>query len=338
MKKNLFSIILGSLLFFGFSSMAQPTITGTGVNPVIGETVTTHGAAFNSPGNSGANQTWNFASWVSTSTSITHVVNPSSTTHGGSFPYANTAFTTEGSAVVAYYKYNSSAMQNFGSYINVVMVYSNPEDLMRYPFTFNNTYTDAWSTQFVNGGYTFYRTGTSTVTADGYGTLITPNGTFTNVLRVHLVQSYQDSAYIGVPYIITYNNDEYMWYKDGLHFQLASTYNLTTSQGSTMTGASWAGSTSGVETLSNIISSLRLYPNPASNNISIDITLEKKQKVEINLYNSLGQKLNAYRVLEGEMGENFLQIDVEQLPEGVYLVEILAGGKRAITQRFLVAR
>jgi len=337
MKKCLFCLFLGSLLLFGFSSWAQTTITSSGVIPVIGETVSDHRTTFNSPGASGANQTWNFASWGSNATVILHVVNPTSTTYGSSFPNANTAYTTVGSSSAAYYKYSSTAMQNYGAFSNVVIAYSNPEDLMRYPFTYNNTYTDTWSAQYVNNSYTFYRKGSSTVTADGYGTLITPSGTFTNVLRVHLVQTYQDSAFLGTPYIVTYNNDEYMWYKEGMHYQLASTFNLIPSVGNSMSGSTWTDASSGVETLSDMISSWRLYPNPASDKLNIEINLEKNQDMEINLYNSMGQKINAYKVPEAAFGEYLQEIDVEHLPKGVYFIEIFAAGKRSLTKRFLVA-
>jgi hypothetical protein len=338
MKKCLFCLFLGSLLLLSFSSRAQPNITGTGVNPVIGETITEHRTTFHSPGTSGVNQTWNFASWASTATVILQVVNPTVTTYGSSFPNANTAFTTVGSASAAYYKYSSTAMQNYGSYSSVVIAYSNPEDLLRYPFSYNNTYTDTWTAQYVNSTYTFYRKGSSTVTADGYGTLITPSGTFTNVLRVHLVQTYQDSAYLGTPYIVTYSNDEYMWYKEGMHYQLASTYNLIPSVGNSMSGSTWTDASSGIENLSDIISSCKLYPNPASDKLNIEMKLENNQDMEINLYNSMGQKLTAYKVPEAAFGEYLQQINVEQLPKGVYFAEIIAAGKRSLTKRFLVAR
>lgn len=338
MKKKLLAFMTGSLMLICSVSIAQPTITATGINPVIGNSFTTQAANYVSPGSSGAGQTWNLSTMTGTTSSTATAVTPGSTTYGSSFPNSNVALNYTGGGA-AYYKTSSSACQFYGvvSTSNVVMSYSNPEDFMHFPFSYNNTYSDPWAVQFVNGGYTFYRTGTTTVTADGYGTLTTPNGTYTNVLRIHYVQTYQDSAYVGTPYIIAYSNDEYLWYKEGIHLPLATVYTLT-ANGSPTTAGTYTTGNLGIDNPSALISSSNIYPNPATDIVNIEFTLTENQKADVRLFNAIGEQLTINQSTNGFQGENNMQLDVADLSEGVYFAQIMLNGNIAATKRFVITK
>src|SRR5262249_35849058 len=140
---------------------------------------------------------------------------------------------------------------------------------------YNNTYTDSWAATFVSSSYTFYRTGSTTVTADGYGTLTTPDGTFNNVMRVHFVQTYQDSAYISGPIIITYQNDEYMWYLNGNHYPIAAVYTLSSNASSTTTGGFYMSNVVNSVPETTSVLSLSLSPNPANNFVDFNLDLQQ---------------------------------------------------------------
>lgn len=339
MKKKLLSLLTGGFVLMCSVSLAQPTLTATGVNPVYGDVYSGYTSGYISPGSSGANQTWNLASLTGSSGGTATAVAPASTTYGSSFPGSNLSWDNNSSASESFYKTSPTAFQFYGiASSTTLMSYSNPEDFLRFPFTYNDTYYDTWAVQFVNGGYTFYRTGTTTVTADGYGTLITPNGTYNNVLRIHFVQVYQDSANIGGPYIVSYNNDEYMWYKEGVHVQLATLYNLTTSAGGPYTGGSYATGSLGVENAPLLISSVNLFPNPATDQVTVDFTLTENQAVEIKLFNDLGQQVKISQSVGGVQGLNMLQLDVADLPEGIYFAQLLCKENVAATKRFVITK
>lgn len=338
MKKNLLKLMTGSLVIICSVSIAQPTLTATGVNPVIGENYTLNGSAYVSPGSAGASQTWNLSSMSGASAGITNVVAPSSTTYGSSFTTSTVAAENSTAGTVNYLKTSSTAMQNSGIVSGTtVITYSNFEDYLHFPTNFSNTFTDSWAASFVSSGYTFYRTGTTTVTADSYGTLITPNGTYTNVTRIHFVQDYQDSAFIGTPYVITYDNDQYMWYKDGIHVQIASVYTLTTSAGGPYTGGSYVLGSLGIDDAS-FISASNVFPNPAVDQITVDFTLTENKSVTVQVFNALGQKMDLNQSAEGFTGANTIQLDVATLPEGIYFAQILLEGNIAATKRFVVAK
>lgn len=341
MKKQLLKTLSLNLVLISSAALAQPTLTATGINPVVGNTFTLNTtSAYFAQGPAGANQTWNFASYTGSAGTATPYVTVASTPSGASFPGANIA-TNNGGGVYGYNKTSSTALQNYGNVSpGVTMSYSNPEDYLHFPFTYNNTYSDPWSVTFVNSGYTFYRTGHTVVTADAYGTLITAAGTFTNVTRIRMQQIYQDSAYIGMPYVITYNNDEYLWYKDGTHSPLAATFTFTSSASGTPSQSSFYLSAGfvGIEEMDQSLSAYSLYPNPAVNSITLDFTLTENKSVQTAVFNSLGQQVQSGVTAEAMTGANRLTLDVSALPQGIYFAQILLDGNIAGTKRFVVSK
>lgn len=320
--------------------LAQPILTATGTNPVVGNSFTLATTAFFSEGSAGANQTWNFASLTSSGSSTSNCVTVASTPNGSSFPSANIAFNNVSTSNYSYYKTSATAYQSYGNVLSngVVMSNSNPEDMLRFPFTYTNTYTDPWATTFVNGGYTFYRTGATTITADAYGTLILPTGTISNVTRIHMVQDYQDSAFIGMPYVITYLNDEYLWYKDGTHSVLAACFTFTTNGASPSQAGFYLNTPVGIEETERMLSAVNLYPNPAAENVSFELELTENASVLVKFYDVLGNEVMASIQQTGSIGKNIISIPVETLTEGIYFADITVGNNNKVSKRFVVKK
>jgi len=219
------------------------------------------------------------------------------------------------------------------------MSYSDPEDFLRFPFTYGNTYSDPWSVTFVSGGYTFYRTGHTVVTADGYGTLITAAGTFTNVTRVEFHEIYKDSAYFGMPYVITYDNDEFFWYKDGTHAPLAASFTTTnsTGTGSLQQSLYLVGGLAGVEE-NGSIREFSLYPNPATSSVTLSFNLDKSSTLETSVYDVTGKQVQSAVSTDAASGANSINLDVAALPAGIYVAQIRSNGSIAATRRFVVTK
>jgi len=338
MKKQLLRLLSFNLVLIGSAAIAQPTLTATGCNPTIGNSFTFTQTAHFSEGGSGASQTWNFATLTGTAGAPANVVSVGSTPNGASYPSATVAI-DQGGGAYGYYKTSSSAYQNYGTVSGTTsIIYSNPEDMLHFPFTYLNTSTDPFAASFTSGGYTFVRKGNTTITADAYGTLITPAGTFNNVTRVHMVEAYQDSTFIGMPYVITYNNDEYLWYADGTHTALAATFTLTNSvSGPTTAGVFLSATVTGVEE-NQYVSSLNLFPNPAVNAITLDVNLTENKTIEARIYNVAGQLVNKGLTTEGVQGANALTVNISELPQGIYYAQVKVGGSVAETKRFVVSK
>jgi hypothetical protein len=341
MKKTLLKTLTVSFLAAATVSIAQPTLTATGTNPVIGNSFTYTGTGYFNPGASGAGQTWNFSTLSGTTGGASNCVSVASTPNGASFPNANIAFNNTGTSNYSYFKTSSAAYQSYGnvSSAGVVMSNSNPEDFLRFPFAYTNSYTDPWAVTFVNGGATFYRTGNTTVTADGYGTLIIPSGTFTNVMRVHFVQNYKDSAnFGGTPYIITYTNDEYMWYSNSAHAALAATFTFSSTPGGGSSAGFYLGSPVGIDEISGYLDGFRVFPNPVQDDLTIDFNLIESSAYVVSIYNTLGQSVLRSESESQAIGKTSVQMNVSELTEGIYFAEILLDNNRRISRRFVVSK
>jgi Secretion system C-terminal sorting domain len=338
MKTRLSLIIFTALLLNCLDAFSQPTITATGINPVLGESVNIYFGSYQSPGNAGANQTWDFTALAGSTGELNSCISSASTANASSFPNSNVALSSS-PASMRYYRTTSAALENHGTWVgNVLTPFSDPEDLVRFPFTSGNSFTDTWSGTYTTS-YQIFRKGTTSVTADAFGTITTPAGTFTNVLRVHFVQAYQDSFNFGAPFVITFNNDEYMWYQEGFHNQVATTFALTSSSGLNATGASYSstGPVAMVNT-TDLVASANLFPNPAADHMTLELELPLSQDVGVRVFNSLGQQVNAIEATKGNPGINRFEVAVDQLSEGIYFAKITVNGQTSSTKRFVVAR
>lgn len=67
------------------AAFAQPTLTATGINPVVGDAYTTKMCNYVSPGSAGANQTWDLSSMTVAGTINYTSANPSSTPMAANF-------------------------------------------------------------------------------------------------------------------------------------------------------------------------------------------------------------------------------------------------------------
>jgi hypothetical protein len=339
MTKKLLSLITGSYLLIYSVSNAQPILTATGINPVIGDNFNNVSSNYISPGNSGANQTWDLSSLTyNPSANPENAVAASSTPYAANFPNANLAFTSMGNSY-DYYKTSSTAFQNYGysTSNSNILAYTDPEDILRFPFTYNNTYTDSWGGTNTNGGQTDIAHGTTTVTADAYGTLITPAGTFANVLRLHVIIDQIDSTNNTPTFIL--HEDLYEWYRNGIHNALAIAGSYSFGSGSPVPFSGYLANPSvGVNDIENMISEYTISPNPASEQLTLNFALTENKNVNVKVINVLGQNIQMEQAAKGLQGANSIELNVAKLPEGIYFAQILLDGNVAGTRRFVVSK
>ncbi|MCD6068299.1 MAG: hypothetical protein K0S33_3125 [Bacteroidetes bacterium] len=321
MKKRL--LFISSTLVCLAGSLAAQTLTATGTNPVVGDVYIMNVGSYTSPGTAGANQTWNLSAIGTGTAQTTNMVTPASTPGGSSFPGTNVC-ASAGSGYYSYYTTSASAWQNGGVLgTNGTIPYSDKEDLMRFPFSYTNTYTDPFAATWVSsGGYTTYRSGSVTVTADGYGTLTTLAGTFSNVMRVHFHEVYQDSTdFGGFPYVIEYDNDEYMWYLNGNRGPIAAVYTIMVNGSPSTVGLYKPTVAVGIDENTENDQLFTLFPSPASDQVSIRTKgLNDVETIRISSISGAGvAQMNAAEVFT--TNGNYT-LDVSTLPSGIYFVEL----------------
>jgi hypothetical protein len=332
-KSTPFNFLTLLLAISSLSLIAQPTLTGSGCNPLVGDELIYNHSDYITPGNAGANQTWNLSAMTTTASS-SEFVTPASTPSPG-IPNANLSLQV-GSSTYYYYKANSVAFQNCSDILGgAVLSYSDPEDILHYPFTFNGTFTDTYQ----GSGMGISRNGTSTVTADGHGTLITPAGTYTNVLRVHIYRDFIDGP--GSPNLnVNRKTHEYRWYTPNSRFHLASVYTQTTSSPGGTTTAQGGMYVSNYVTELNEqnawATSVGLYPVPTSDLLHIQFSGHVPTTIKVNLHSSVGS-LIMESIIRPD-GKTNLEFNLADVPNGIYFVSLNGGNGYSVQKRIVIAR
>lgn len=75
---------------------------------------------------------------------------------------------------------------------------------------------------------------------------------------------------------------------------------------------------------------LSLYPNPANNNLSFQLKLEKADKVIVSIKDITGREVlrKDYGLIQGGMDRTF-DLDIKHINNGLYIVELMAGDRKA---------
>lgn len=220
-----FSVIL--LLLVGGQLYAQPVLTKNGMTPSTGEKFTVHFFNAVPAGPAGPNQTWDLSTQVQIDTNMDQYYGTSICTAGGL--YHNLFL--RNSPVGGGFLYITSdtnmkevAYCNFGAGTAV----TTRKKILKFPFAYNEAYTTLFDTSFisgVNGDYHAIHHRMDAI-SDGYGTLITPVGTWQNVMRVKYIITEKDTDIINFgpasqTNVDTITNISYAWYKEDIHHPVA---------------------------------------------------------------------------------------------------------------------
>ncbi len=80
------------------------------------------------------------------------------------------------------------------------------------------------------------------------------------------------------------------------------------------------------------VKSFNVYPNPAADNVTIDLDLEHKADIQLSLISVLGQVEFSQTLNTSSLKKT---LDLTNLTNGLYLVEIKTGGKIALKKLFI---
>lgn len=326
MKKICTTLSFGLLAGMVFG---QPVI-GYTPQPAFGTTFTVFAinAAGVSPGNAGANQTWNFSGVQTLGQSTGTCTNPAQTPQAAFFPTATQA-TTFGSGN-SFIKVTNTEISAVGSYDGQsVFINSDPEKIFQFPFAYQQTFTDPWALSYSFQGVTVNRKGTTTVTYDGYGTLVTPEITLQNVTRVKLIQDSYDVIVGEEEDTIFYHQEIYSWVRDG-HTSLFSVGKFQRIYEGEVIQTVESGSYRAAASLSvdefAKAPEVSVYPNPSSG----QVTIEAEGLGFVNLMSMEGKLLKGFPV---SSSQTVLTLD---LPAGIYVAQCVFKDGRRDTRRLVV--
>lgn len=277
----------------------------------------------------GSNYTWDFSSgqipgpWTSwASPTVEYKFQPSSQSIHTLFQntqineYANTPFARD-----LFYSYsnNNDTLYYEGLYSNTSYLAMPRFAYLTFPLNFNDS-TGIWAQQFANPNQPTFATGSVTRSwkYDGYGTVVFPYGTVTNVYRIKTFQV--DSNYI-INLATTY--EEFIWFRqsDGIPV-------LRFLKNGTLISAYYA-SASGTTGLNENFNEMdvSVYPNPFNENIIISNHMNKNIEL-INLYDYTGKL-----ILSKKNATDFISSTI--LNNGLYIIEVIFPDKTKIQKKLI---
>ena len=70
-----------------------------------------------------------------------------------------------------------------------------------------------------------------------------------------------------------------------------------------------------------------MYPNPATQNVNVQLYAIYRRKIEINLFNLQGQLISSNSFLAGVSGLNCFSLPVQHIPNGIYILKVNNGNE-----------
>ena len=329
--KNLFAAAL-PFIFIGAAYAQSPTITSANFVPTLGETF--YGVNTTEPasgeGTAGANQVWNFGSIPNTgSLDPLQVIPVIGSLYEADYPTANLCTKSEPTVNLTAYSYYQTSGNDFILFREQVsgrqLTYTDNPIIAQFPLIYNSTYTDTYVATFpFNSGVRARTSGRVTSLVDGYGTLTTPIGTFTNVLRVKFIDIYSDS----VSNWLLGNVDEikYMYYKAGIHTPLLTFLHKRVNGAPTKRGSYLQSITVNTEEAQLALQlNMGVFPNPSASTAGskIKLSLSEASECTVSLYDAIGMQVASQNMGELAAGEQILALPTtNELAKGIYFVRV----------------
>lgn len=218
-----------ALLLLALRGMAQPDIPAGMASREPGQHFLRSYCDTVAPGGAGPAQTWDMSTVPGCDTPILY----DWITPGPAAPAACTAVLHYGTtSSLDFFAATPAAFQllRTAPFPNEAWTYDDPLDVVRYPMSFGDTYTDTFSGIHAPPGGAF--SGTHTVTYDAYGAATMPWGTVSGVFRLHI----QDTLYIPAEDFRSYTLDAYEYFSPDLREPLVRITNYRSLDGSYRNG------------------------------------------------------------------------------------------------------
>jgi len=271
-----------SASFFASALAAQPVIIAADA-PAPGYSWTVLELANLPPLAAGANATWNLSSATITGTRQLQLAQPATAPGAINFPSATVVANADGETPYNFLKATSSELRTLGLMSPDANVYSDPLITMVFPCSLGTSWTDTYANDTEQG--------TRTYTADGYGTLLGPNGTLTNVLRVHSEYNTLDTVVNGVSYLGVMVEDAF--WRSGTRWPVATSFWFRVFADGVIVQEQRVGSAldviSSVVELSASNTGARAWPNPARDRVQVQV--DKGGWYEANWSDALGRTI-----------------------------------------------
>lgn len=327
--KHIYAVIF--LSGFAVNTLSAQTITS--YSPAVGDVAEVAEFSLQVAGEGGSGVTWDFSNEdVGEPYALT--VNIAEEGFGADqFPGASYVLTSLVADVFQFYSYydfnggwteHGNITDEGGDVIGTV--YSNPFTYFTLPISFGSSGSDTYAGDVNLGFFDASVTGSATWTVDGSGTLILPNATYTNVLRVR-VEAVEEIEYSGIPLGLETSRVVTMWIQQDTPFPLLTTEETSEDIGGQIETEFYATALVSFTTGSNSVSEqygknnqLVVWPNPAQTEINLQFDGSAESNAQVMFFD-LGGKLVHTQHLNSSP-RNAARIDVGGLRPGVYMLAL----------------
>ncbi|MBB3187858.1 hypothetical protein [Microbacter margulisiae] len=300
--------------------------------PQAGDSLIKQQEAWIDPGAAGQNITWDFrtAKAVNDSYNVRYRALSTDTTRIGAIEHRT---------LYRYQVTGDSLWQTGYENATTEMTYTRPELAMRYPFR----YGDTISFHFTGTGEYCHRIplhveGTTTVTADGTGTLYTPLGLqFKNALRIKSLRNYTQTGVDSVQMqLVTYS-----WYVWGNRYPIFETIETTSQKsGAAQTEhhvasfffppeeqaqserdtTDWEQPNPAAtpNPIDAVFTRCRLLPNPVETELRIEYTLTRDATISFSIHDQMGIAQIVTRPKQETAGQYTEVVQMGGLHMGIY--------------------
>ena len=304
------------------------------------------------PGPAGSNVTWNFSALNNHFLDTLNFTNPNWTPYGGSFPTSNLAV-KQGSNGTIYTSIQGGSFTivgqvgTFGS--TTVVVQMNPNEIfITFPSTFNTSFSNT-SGYDVRIPYT-QQFGIDSVRAkhqmikssliNAWGTVTTPLLSNSACIRQRQYNINTDTLWAHQVFppqwqMLSATQDtvvHFSWWANNIGFPLVE---LDSNMDGSITGVSWLQATpvnSGINENYPQYGTIKVYPNPASDMISLDLSASDADRIIVT-------DIAGRMVLSANVRSRIETISVGELNNGVYLFRVInENGEQAGTGKFTIAK
>jgi len=346
MKKTHFNIkravFLSYCIIFSISSVSAQTLTALSCAPMAGDSLVFQKAGYASPGNAGAGQLWDFSQINHDGVPIvkkyfipanvpSSTLNPS---NGSNIAFISPPDFDSSLQDTNFLLADSSGIYGLGTgkrhfYASSLdtSLYNARDLFLKLPFQ----YTDSsfYEAIYTTGEppYGTFNTSNTKLLADASGTLITPCGTYTNVLRIRRLRN-ETSVMMGSSggsHTYYYNCLSYEWYTPGIHGAILSIYSCgSSSQWTDSKQHKWsiiyndlAKTPLGPPTIYKVEYIDFTFQNPSKNELKILMDESDNSKFDLQITDLSGKKIFSARYIDKTH-----TIDVSSFSPGIYIVQL----------------
>ena len=238
--------------------------------------------------------------------------------------------------VYEFYKNSSSDFRLVGNGITLNSIpipnkFEEPDIIFRFPLYAGNIDSSFSTHEFDIPGIGYLGGWKKRVNhADGWGTLITPYGTFETIrVKSDIIQ--YDSIFIdslGIGFPVLWDYTEYKWLGNDFGLPLC-----TVSDDGIISDVTYIDSVrslfTGVVTKNIVDSKISIYPNPVKDKINVEVVVNNPDEIEILLKSITGETIQ--QLYKGKQTEKVFKqtfsIDSDKLSKGIYFLKIKTNEK-----------